>query len=416
MPQTLKATITDATNSGLADVATKTLTINEQPQFSFTWYSDYPERKPVDPGTLQYFHGDGIIQTNTYILDVRVVNYPNGTAVGLIADVQLLPAPANNLVTITPLDTVTNSQGVCRFKIKFNSTPTGITFPSSPWGYNKDLYVQFVALTDQGQGVEKVPVLYCPDTTPANGKLSYQGGQAGDGYYYLKPGSWVEVALGGAGGGGSGSIFDFAQATDGGMGTSALIQINNRGPLVWDNLPNAMSAYASGLILLGYAAGGGGGYAQQHYGGGYQTDHGGRAQANLAPPSLVIDHTLFRLECEVLDNRIGADGWAADWRQWGGDSQYNDPTTGTVCGKGGGGGDISGSNRWGYGGGGASGGYLRMRIYYRRKAAAAGYALPPAPIVGTPQASLSGALGGTGAYNGGNGGRGVAQILASGNI
>lgn len=395
--------------------AVSQLTIIDRPNFELSVYTDYPSRIPVNanpgPNVPNWATQPGILQGLDYILDLRIPNLPIGTQVTFVPQV-VNPNP-HPLPTVTALDGgIIQANGVTRYKVRF---ATASFSGGTPLNYLQAL----TFTTDFGSIAFNFQTYYNNVNRPVMIPGSLPAVYNGTGTIFIPINSYIDILLIGAGGGGSGSTFNYTPATIGLEGESAhlfVTNINSVMQLVQEpgdtGLNIASGVGGRGATLNSHNA-------TNHFGPGGAAFIASDSGVGLTGGDAIVSNV--RMTIETIFRRDGLNGRSIGTDQGGGEG-IRFPfgaTTGTRFGQGGQGGDITGDNFWGYGGGGGSGGALVVRLIYRNIPTSGASAdlrarsqyVPPLQLFLRPNDLIVGGTGGTGRWNGGNGTNGRVMVI-----
>lgn len=208
---------------GLNVVGSTSIDINGAPQFSLKYYSARPNKIPIPMNTVaQASEGGldyigplqpraGFLSGNVYTVEVTVLNAPVGTIVGLSTrELKTLTGAAPGVVQgviVTPINGgATNASRVAEFQVNFSTYP-GASSNVSWYGFMWEITTSAGTFLDPipqaiTHGGEKIVPGPLPAPNGAFRRLNER--VATDNNFSIHPGThgfWIDVFLGGAGGG-----------------------------------------------------------------------------------------------------------------------------------------------------------------------------------------------------------------------
>lgn len=359
-------------------VGSTALDINGAPQFSLKYFSARPNKVPIvmndahltSNGGLDYIGPlqprSGFLSGNTYTVEVTVLNAPIGTIVELSTrEIQTLSGDRPDTVPgviIAPINNgATNQSRVAEFQVNFSQ------FPADPavifwYGFN------WILTTTAGSFKDPTPqaVTHGGYKLTAGLKRRLKEEVLADKSIDIHPGDygfWVDVFLGGGGGGMTGRWADSEDVVEGENGGSVTLYADSPETILYTK-PWNVDVRADSAIFLGFAEGGRGSTAEDVPGG-----KGGRSMAYVNKWDAVPERRTS-LQVTLIEQRNGVTGaWNSGWVEATRFGAYNDPVVNGVI-------DPAtnlpkAGASWRYLNGfiSGAGSYVKMRIHYRRTAA-----------------------------------------------
>lgn len=445
-------------------VTSATLDIVDQVTITPSWYTDYPTRTLVNDGSfadpaftddpsLGAFAKNGVIHGDwssgpylltglDYYLDVYVAGAPAGTNVQL--NIRSIDVPNIGNPSITSIDSnVTQSNGICRFKIRFeNPTARSAVSPIHDPHYQDNYhtyYVHFEIITSFGKKLHRVlvynsglgsqePVI---STNTSDKRIQVWNR---DGILFLPVNRSIRILfVGGGGGGGGGPKGGSPSITEAQSGIDALLILKGKHQWLRWFLSNTLVNGSGNLInqdniVLNANGGQRGGYnSTANHTASNLGGAGGVAEIKFfaygapSPSQIAQGKSKFpgaKVSLIVNRSENGPAGNSTVSNVDGGAGYYfMDTPNVELWGFGGKGGrKISPGNCAGYGGGGGGGAQIDVTIRYENTATADRNYVPPLML--DLSRYLAEAVGGRAlnAYFGDNGTKGGVLILSYGAI
>lgn len=361
-------------------VGSTEIDLNGVPQFSLKYYSARPNKIPIPmmdtlltnlAGGLDYIGPlqprNGFLSDNTYTVEVTVLNAPVGTIVGLSTLELTDVSPGDNDstlpgVTIVPINGgATNQSRVAEFQVTFNTYPS--IYSTFYW-----IAFKWLLTTPMGTFVDPTPqVLNHGGERLTNGmKRRLDEDRIYDRILEIHPGQygfWVDIMIGGGGGGCAGWRNGKNVGSSGQAGGSVALYYADPSFVKWRH-PYTYDGEASVCIPIAFAEGGQGQIVRPGDGGIVGSGVGGVSDIFEEHGRTADSDQLANVIIEAIEYRNGGSHWDIGSNNPRTNGGYIDKVVG---------GDTTGKTiayAWStmarYGSG--SGSYAIMRIHMRRRA------------------------------------------------